>query len=48
VPIANVVIVVNGLPAGRSRDFEKEVKDSDYDRIIGQLTKYEIYTESAY
>jgi hypothetical protein len=48
VPILNVVIVVNGLPATRTRDFEKEVTDADYDRINNQLVNYEVFTDSAY
>ena len=48
VPILNVVIVVNGLPGTKTRNFEKEVTDADYDRITSQLVNYEVLTDSAY
>jgi hypothetical protein len=48
VPIVNVVVVVNGLPSGRTKDFEKEVMDADYDRIVNQMARYEVCTESVY
>ncbi len=46
--IANIVIVVNGVPAGRTKQFEKEVKELGYDRNVSRITRYEAYTESAY
>jgi hypothetical protein len=46
--IANVVITVNGVPAGRTKEFEHEVRELGYERNVGRITRCEAYTESAY
>jgi hypothetical protein len=48
VPIANTVIVVNHVPAGGTKVFEKRVEDLDFNQVAKEITRHEIYTESAY
>jgi hypothetical protein len=48
IPIASTVTVVNGLYSGRTKGFEKFVEDLDYTQVFKDITRYEIYAESAY
>lgn len=48
IPIANTVIVINNVPAGGTRVFEKRVEDLDYNKVYRDISRNEIYTESAY
>ena len=48
IAIANVIVLVNGLSAGTTKEFEKTVDELQYDAIAKDITRYEIYTESAY
>ena len=48
ISIANVIVLVNGLSAGTTKEFEKTVEELQYDAIAKDITRYEIYTESAY
>lgn len=48
IAIANMVILINGLASGGSRAFEAKVPDLEYDSIAKEISRYEIYTDSAY
>lgn len=48
IPMLSTVIVVNGLPTGRSKNFEKRIEDLEYEQVLKQITRYEIYPESMY
>ena len=48
IAIANVIVLISGLTAGATKEFEKGVEDLEYDKIAKDITRYEIYTESAY
>jgi len=47
-PIANIVIVVNGLPNDSTRVFEKYVEELEYEKVGKDITRFEAYVESAY
>lgn len=46
--LLNTIIVVNGLPNGFTKDFYKQIEELEYHRVANLITRYEIYTESAY
>ena len=48
IAIANVVFTINGLLNGANKEFEKIIEDLEYRRIAKDITRYEMYTESAY
>lgn len=48
IAIANVIVVVNGISMGATKVFEKNVEDLKYDSVAKDITRYEIYAESAY
>ncbi len=48
ISIANVIVLVNGLSAGATKEFEKKVEELQYDAIAKDITRYEVYAESAY
>jgi len=48
VAIASVLVVINGLASGTSKAFQKNVEDLEYDAIAKEITRYDIYPESAY
>jgi len=48
VTIANVVFTVNGLSAGASKSFEKTFENMMYLQIGKEISRYDIYTESAF
>jgi len=48
IPIANTVVVVNGLPNGTTKAFEKYIEDLDYDQVGKDINRFEIYPETAY
>ena len=48
IAIANVVFTINGLLNGANKEFEKIFEDLEYRRIAKDITRYEMYTESAY
>ena len=48
IPITSTVVVVNGLMNGRTKSFDKYVEDLEFDKVGKDITRYEIYAESAY
>ncbi len=48
VTVANVIFTVNGLPAGATKGFEKTIEELDYYEVGKDITRYDIYTESAF
>ena len=48
IPLANMVIVINGFSNGAIKRFEKEAEELDYEQVAKHITRYELYTESAY
>lgn len=47
IPIANVAIIINGFYANQTKTFEAKVGELEY-KIIPEITRYDIYAESAY
>lgn len=48
ISVANVVFTINGLSAGASKAFKKTIDDLDYDQVGKDISRYDIYTESAF
>lgn len=48
IPIANSVVVVNGLLNGATKGFEKYIEDLEYDKVGKDINRNETYVESAY
>ena len=48
ISMASTVTVVNGLFAGKTKNFEKTVEDLDYTLIAKDLTHWEVLVESTY
>jgi hypothetical protein len=48
VRVANVVFTINGLPAGATKAFKKNIEELDYAEIVKDITRYDIYAESAF
>jgi hypothetical protein len=48
IQIVNAVVVVNGLLVGQTKRFEKTIEELEYDKVYKDITRYEMYIESAY
>jgi hypothetical protein len=48
IPIANTVVVVNGLAAGQTKSFEKYIEELDFNKVGKDITRFEVYIESTY
>jgi hypothetical protein len=48
VTVANIVFTINGLPAGSVRAFSKTIEELDYEQVGRDITRYDIYTETAF
>ena len=48
ISLVNTVIVVNGLHRNTTRSFEKVIEESDYNMLSKEITRHDIYVESAY
>jgi hypothetical protein len=48
VTVANLVFTVNGLSAGATRAFKKNIEELDYEQIGRDINRYDIYTETAF
>ncbi len=47
VPIASIALTINGFAIGQTKTFERRVEELEY-KITPEITRYEIYPESAY
>ena len=47
ISVANIVVTVNGFAIGQTKTFEHRFEDLEY-KIIPEITRYEMYAESAY
>ena len=48
VTVANVVFTINGLSAGASKAFEKTIDKLEYWQVGKDISRYDIYTETAF
>ena len=48
ITVANVVFTVNGLSAGATRSFRKTIEELNYEEIGKDISRYDIYTETAF
>lgn len=48
IPLASTVVVVNGLPNGVTRTFDKRIEDLEYDKVAHEITRHEMFVENAY
>jgi len=46
-PIGNIIVPIKGFQVGQTRTFEAPVGEVDY-KMLEQISRYEIYPESAY
>ena len=47
-PIGNVTVTINGFLNNQTRQFEKQVGELEYKKVCEDITKIDIYPESAY
>ncbi|MCX7661169.1 MAG: hypothetical protein N2Z79_00620 [Candidatus Omnitrophica bacterium] len=47
IPIGNITFSIKNFRVGQTRNFAKEVEELDYN-MISKITRYEVFTESAY
>ncbi|MDD3344973.1 MAG: FxLYD domain-containing protein [Candidatus Omnitrophica bacterium] len=48
ITVANMVFTVHGLPAGGTRNFRKTISELDYEQVGKDITRFDIYTETAF
>jgi len=48
ITVANVVFTVNGLSAGATRSFRKTIEELNYEEIGRDISRYDIFTETAF
>lgn len=48
VSVANVVFTVSGLPSGATKAFKKTIEELEYEQVGKDITRYDIYTETAF
>jgi hypothetical protein len=48
VTVANVIFTIHGLNAGSTRAFRKTIEELDYRQVGKDITRYDIYTETAF
>lgn len=48
IPLANIVVVINELPNGVTKRFEREAEELEYEQVVKNITRHEVYIESAY
>jgi hypothetical protein len=48
IPIANTVVVVNGLQNGATKSFEKYIEELDFEQVGKDINRFDVYAESAY
>jgi low affinity Fe/Cu permease len=46
--VANTVFAINGVANGSTKSFERVIEELMFSRIGKDVTRFEIYTESAY
>ena len=46
-PIASLALTVNGFAMGQTKVFERRIEELEY-KITPEITRYEVYPESAY
>ncbi len=46
-PICNTTFTINGFHIGQTKTFERQVGELEY-KIVPEISRYEIYAESAY
>ncbi|MBU1726535.1 MAG: FxLYD domain-containing protein [Candidatus Omnitrophica bacterium] len=48
IPVVSTVVVVNGVPNGSTKSFEKFVEEIEYEEVAKSINRQEAYIESAY
>ncbi|MDD5281798.1 MAG: FxLYD domain-containing protein [Candidatus Omnitrophica bacterium] len=48
ISVANVVFTINGLSAGATKPFEKTIEELDYAQVGKSISRYDVYTETAF
>ncbi|MBU0547191.1 MAG: FxLYD domain-containing protein [Candidatus Omnitrophica bacterium] len=48
VTVANMVFTVHGLPAGTTKAFKKTIEELEYEQVGKDISRYDIYTETAF
>lgn len=48
IPICNSTFVINGFLNGQTRKFEQQAGELEYKKVAKEISKYEIFAESAY
>ena len=47
-PVANTIVVVNDIPNGATKSFEKYMEELEYEKVFEDITRYEVVVDSAY
>jgi len=47
-PIGNAAITINGFYNGQTRTFERQIEELGYSKVVNEITRCEVYAESAY
>jgi len=47
-PIGSAAVTINGFYNGQTRTFEKQIEELGYSKVANEITRCEIYAESAY
>lgn len=48
IPVGNTTVTINGFYAGQTRTFEAQMGELEYQRLIRETIRCEIYPETAY
>ena len=48
IAVGNITFVLNGFNSGQTREFEAQMGELQYDKIIRDVSRFELYAESGY
>lgn len=48
IAIGNITFIINGFNNGQTREFEAQIGELQFDKVIRDISRHEIYAESAY
>lgn len=48
IPVVNEVFVINDLPKGATKAFERRIYEMKPNEVLDNITRYEIFTDNCY
>ena len=48
IPVVNEVFVINDLPKGATKAFERRIYEMKPNEVLDNITRYEIFTDNSY